>query len=93
MAETRGAEADFQITFYEILIGRTPFEENEEEDFQEEGRYAVYLERALSGEWLGEYYIPNGQLPAPRSSKGTRADSQTLFTSSKTCFTPTPSSA
>lgn len=50
-----------QITFYEILIGRTPFEENEEEDFQEPDRYAIYLERSLQGDWLGEYHIPRGK--------------------------------
>ena len=49
-----------QITIYEILIGRTPFEENEEENFQDGDEYLIYYERSRRGDWLGEYQMPDG---------------------------------
>lgn len=47
---------------YEILVGRTPFEEHEQEDFAEEERVEEYQRRATRGRWWGEYSIPSGEL-------------------------------
>lgn len=47
---------------YEILVGRTPFEEHEQEDFAEEGRAEEYQRRATKGRWWGHYSIPSGEL-------------------------------
>jgi len=49
---------------YEILIGRTPFEENEEEEFQDPDTYLIYYERSRRGEWLGNWSMPDGQSPS-----------------------------
>lgn len=46
---------------YEILVGRTPFEEHEQEDFAEEERVEEYQRRATRGRWWGEYSIPSGE--------------------------------
>jgi hypothetical protein len=56
-----GADTLFQITLYEILIGRTPFEENEEEEFQDPDTYLIYYERSRKGEWLGKWSMPDGE--------------------------------
>lgn len=47
---------------YEILVGRTPFEEHEAEDFAEADRVEEYQRRATRGRWWGEYSIPSGEL-------------------------------
>jgi serine/threonine protein kinase len=60
-----GLELICQITIYEILIGRTPFEENEEEDFQDPDQYLIYYERTRKGDWLGQYNMPDGQYRCP----------------------------
>lgn len=54
-----------QITIYEILIGRTPFEENEEEDFQDPDQYLIYYERSRQGHWFGEWSMPDGMSNLP----------------------------
>lgn len=48
---------------YEILVGRTPFEEHEQEDFADQERAEEYQRRATRGRWWGEYSIPSGELP------------------------------
>jgi serine/threonine protein kinase len=61
--------ADDQITLYEILIGRTPFEENEEEEFQDPDTYLIYYERSRRGDWLGNWSMPDGELSSPFSTR------------------------
>lgn len=51
---------------YEILVGRTPFEEHEQEDFAEQERVEEYQRRATRGRWWGEYSIPSGELLVPQ---------------------------
>ena len=46
---------------YEILVGRTPFEEHEQEDFAEQERVEEYQRRATRGRWWGDYSIPSGE--------------------------------
>ncbi|WVQ96253.1 hypothetical protein IAU59_003357 [Kwoniella sp. CBS 9459] len=46
------------ITMFEILIGRTPFEENEEEEFASPDDLWVYYERTRRGQWVGEWEMP-----------------------------------
>lgn len=46
---------------YEILVGRTPFEEHEQEDFAEEERVEEYQRRVARGRWWGKYSIPSGE--------------------------------
>nr|XP_019013084.1 CAMK/CAMKL protein kinase [Kwoniella pini CBS 10737]OCF51865.1 CAMK/CAMKL protein kinase [Kwoniella pini CBS 10737] len=48
------------ITMFEILIGRTPFEENEAEQFQTPKELLVYYERSKRGRWVGEWSMPEG---------------------------------
>lgn len=50
-----------QITLFEILIGRTPFEENDQEEFQTPEQMVIYYERTRQGEWLGEWEMPQGK--------------------------------
>lgn len=40
---------------FEILIGRTPFEANEEEQFSTNEELRVYYERTKAGKWVGEW--------------------------------------
>lgn len=44
-----------QVTFFEILCGRTPFEVSEEEDFSTPEQLKVYYERTLTGLWIGDW--------------------------------------
>lgn len=63
-----------QITMFEILIGRTPFEEDDQEQFTSAEDYLLYYERAGQGKWLGEWSMPSGEnssLSAPRRSNMT----------------------
>jgi protein-serine/threonine kinase len=56
---------------FEILIGRTPFEEDDQEQFTNAEDYLLYYERAGQGKWLGEWSMPSGEhsfLPVTRSS-------------------------
>ncbi|WWD18784.1 hypothetical protein CI109_103239 [Kwoniella shandongensis] len=47
------------ITMFEILIGRTPFEdEGEEEQFATPDQLVVYYERSRRGVWIGEWAMP-----------------------------------
>ncbi|KAI5452779.1 hypothetical protein NCC49_000525 [Naganishia albida] len=43
------------VTFFEILIGRTPFEESEDEQFSTTEQLNVYHERTVEGKWLGDW--------------------------------------
>ncbi|KAJ9101877.1 hypothetical protein QFC21_003217 [Naganishia friedmannii] len=45
------------VTFFEILIGRTPFEETEEEQFSTAEQLSVYHERTVQGKWLGDWQM------------------------------------
>ncbi|ORY31808.1 hypothetical protein BCR39DRAFT_80876 [Naematelia encephala] len=45
------------ITFFELLVGRTPFEMHPEEEFETAEEYMIYYERCKRGKWLGEWYI------------------------------------
>ena len=47
---------------FEILIGRTPFEYDEEEEFATPEELLVYYERSSRGEWVGEWSMPHGRL-------------------------------
>jgi hypothetical protein len=40
---------------FEILIGRTPFEANEQEQFSTKEELRVYYERTKAGTWVGEW--------------------------------------
>jgi protein-serine/threonine kinase len=47
---------------YEILIGRTPFEAFDEEEFENEEQLMVYYRRMLKNKWLGEWSLPHGMI-------------------------------
>ncbi|RXK36260.1 CAMK/CAMKL protein kinase [Tremella mesenterica] len=47
------------ITMFEILIGRTPFEANEEEEFFTPEQLIVYYERTKRGVWVGDWSMPS----------------------------------
>lgn len=51
------------VTFYEILVGRTPFEAHEEEVFQDEDALHQYWLRTREGVWLGDYDMPKSEFP------------------------------
>lgn len=46
-----------QVTFFEILVGRTPFEETEDEQFSTPEQLSVYHERTVQGKWLGDWHM------------------------------------
>ncbi|WVO18574.1 hypothetical protein L204_106293 [Cryptococcus depauperatus] len=46
------------ITMFEILVGRTPFETDDQEQFSTPEELVVYYERTKRGEWIGEWDIP-----------------------------------
>jgi hypothetical protein len=48
------------VTFYEILVGRTPFEWDEEETFDDE-RLPEYWHRTRAGNWLGDWEMPTSE--------------------------------
>lgn len=50
-----------QVTFFEILIGRTPFEESDDEQFSTTEQLGVYYDRTVKGEWLGDWSMSSGQ--------------------------------
>jgi hypothetical protein len=58
-SETEILSLILQITFFEILIGRTPFEAHASEDFSTQDQLTVYYDRTLRGEWLGEWEMSN----------------------------------
>jgi protein-serine/threonine kinase len=45
---------------YEVLIGRTPFEADEEEQFDTADELVVYHERTKKGVWVGQWFMPHG---------------------------------
>jgi len=59
-----------QITFFEILIGRTPFEAHASEDFSTQDQLTVYYDRTLRGEWLGEWEMSTCALSIDCSGSG-----------------------
>lgn len=46
---------------YEILVGRTPFEAYEEEEFHTAEKLTEYYQRARAGIWLGHWEVPPGK--------------------------------
>ena len=58
--ETRVHALQWQITMFEILIGRTPFETNDMEHFSSPEELIVYYERTRKGVWMGQWSIPEG---------------------------------
>ncbi|WOO83361.1 Serine/threonine-protein kinase BRSK1 [Vanrija pseudolonga] len=46
------------VTMFEVLVGRTPFEEDEEESFETKEELLVYWERTRAGTWMGDWSIP-----------------------------------
>ncbi|GAA6008385.1 hypothetical protein JCM10207_000108 [Rhodosporidiobolus poonsookiae] len=45
------------ITMYEIVVGRTPFEETEEENFLTRDALEVYYKRTLTGRFYGDFIV------------------------------------
>ncbi|KAH7914263.1 kinase-like protein [Hygrophoropsis aurantiaca] len=54
------------VTFFEILVGRTPFEYEEGEQFASKADLEKYWARTMRGKWVGDYHIPK---PAERLLK------------------------
>jgi protein-serine/threonine kinase len=50
-----------QVTFFEILVGRTPFEESEDEQFSTTEQLSVYYDRTVKGEWMGDWSMSAGK--------------------------------
>ncbi|WVQ84397.1 hypothetical protein IAT38_006549 [Cryptococcus sp. DSM 104549] len=46
------------ITMFEILIGRTPFEADDQEQFSTPEELVIYYERSKRGDWVGEWSMP-----------------------------------
>jgi len=49
---------------FEVLIGRTPFEFDGEEQFQSKEELLAYYERTKKGTWVGEWSMPSGAFDA-----------------------------
>ncbi|KAK4689689.1 hypothetical protein P7C73_g420, partial [Tremellales sp. Uapishka_1] len=47
------------ITMFEILIGRTPFEEDDQVEFATPEELIIYHERTRRGEWIGDWTMPD----------------------------------
>lgn len=45
---------------YEIVVGRTPFEENDKEEFLTKEALEIYYQRTLTNEFFGQVYISKG---------------------------------
>ncbi|KAI9621871.1 hypothetical protein KEM48_007543 [Puccinia striiformis f. sp. tritici PST-130] len=45
------------VTLYEVVIGRTPFENNEKEEFLSKEALEVYYQRTLKGDFLGPHVL------------------------------------
>uniref|UniRef100_A0A0K3CPP3 BY PROTMAP: gi/472585588/gb/EMS23139.1/ serine/threonine protein kinase [Rhodosporidium toruloides NP11] gi/647400728/emb/CDR46445.1/ RHTO0S12e04522g1_1 [Rhodosporidium toruloides] n=1 Tax=Rhodotorula toruloides TaxID=5286 RepID=A0A0K3CPP3_RHOTO len=45
------------VTMYEIVVGRTPFEKSEDENFLNREQLEVYYNRTLTGQFYGDYII------------------------------------
>ncbi|TFK91868.1 hypothetical protein K466DRAFT_481834 [Polyporus arcularius HHB13444] len=48
------------VTFFEILIGRTPFEHSEGEQFSTKDDLERYWQRTLRGKWVGQWKMSKG---------------------------------
>ncbi|KIR96928.1 CAMK/CAMKL protein kinase [Cryptococcus deuterogattii 2001/935-1] len=48
-----------QITMFEILTGRTPFEADDQEQFSTPEELVIYYERTRKGHWVGQWSIPS----------------------------------
>ncbi|RDB19031.1 MAP/microtubule affinity-regulating kinase 4 [Hypsizygus marmoreus] len=48
------------VTFFEILVGRTPFEHSDGEQFTTKEDLEKYWSRTLRGKWVGEWKMSNG---------------------------------
>ena len=48
------------VTFFEILVGRTPFEHSEGEQFATKDDLEKYWERTLRGKWVGVWKMSKG---------------------------------
>lgn len=48
------------VTFFEILIGRTPFEKSDGEQFNTKEDLEKYWERTLRGKWVGTWDVSKG---------------------------------
>ena len=48
------------MTFFEILIGRTPFEHPNGEQFATKGDLEKYWARTLRGKWVGAWKMSKG---------------------------------
>ncbi|KAG1818692.1 kinase-like domain-containing protein [Suillus subaureus] len=46
------------VTFFEILVGRTPFEYEEGEQFASKADLEKYWGRTMRGKWVGSYTVP-----------------------------------
>ncbi|BGP35513.1 hypothetical protein JCM10296v2_007351 [Rhodotorula toruloides] len=45
------------VTMYEIVVGRTPFEKSEDENFLNREQLEVYYNRTLTGQFYGDYIV------------------------------------
>lgn len=45
------------VTMYEVVVGRTPFEQDESEEFLTRENLEVYYRRTLTGRFFGDYKI------------------------------------
>jgi len=52
------------VTIFEILVGRTPFEEVEGEQFQTKEDLERYWQRTVKGKWLGTWKFSRGKFYA-----------------------------
>jgi serine/threonine protein kinase len=48
------------VTAYECVVGRTPFEKDETEEFLNKETLEIYFQRTLKGEFLGEVNVSSG---------------------------------
>ncbi|KAF8918919.1 kinase-like domain-containing protein [Mucidula mucida] len=48
------------VTFFEILVGRTPFEESDQEQFTTKEDLEQYWGRTLRGKWVGTWKMSRG---------------------------------
>ncbi|KAL7418214.1 kinase-like domain-containing protein [Mrakia frigida] len=49
------------ITLFEILTGRTPFEESEQEQFSSPDELQLYYDRTVAGTWVGTWEMSVGE--------------------------------
>ena len=48
---------------FEVLVGKTPFEEDDVEEIYNEEELYVYYERSRHGKWIGKWqeFVPRGE--------------------------------